>query len=252
MSLTFATVSSFNRKPNKMKSILKNIPDHIKQPTKQFLKFPLMLMTRIDLLTKGNQPLLNTWADRGSTIHRTYLDQFLQQVCVDIKGHCLEFEEDRYTSIWGGNKVTKLDILNKETDNPNSTIIADLTQPNDIPSDTFDCIICTYVLHIIPELDRFVADLHRILKPGGVLLIAVPGITIHFCQYEELWRFTRQGLHLILSKVFPSENITTQSYGNSLTATGELRGMVAFDFTAAQLNYQDPRYALVVCARAVK
>lgn len=225
---------------------------NFKQSAKKVLKFPLMLKSRAELLTNGMEPLFNSWGRRGETIHRTYLEQFLQEYSPDIKGHCLEFQEDSYTSRFGGNQVTKLDILNKETDNPNATIIADLTQPNDIPSNTFDCIICTYTLHIIPDLDYMIGELHRILKPGGVLLVSVPDITINYSQYNELWRFTAKGLHLLLAKSFGDENVTVKTYGNSVTAAGELRGLSAPDFTKAQLNYHDPRYALVVCARGVK
>ncbi|NMG11222.1 methyltransferase domain-containing protein [Brasilonema sp. UFV-L1] len=234
------------------KAILQTLPKPFKQSAKKILKFPLMLKTRAELLMSGVEPLANTWNQRGESIHRTYLEQFLQEFSKDIKGHCLEFQEDSYTSRFGRTQVTKLDILHKETDNPKATIVADLTQPNDVPSNTFDCIICTYTLHVIPDLDYMVGELHRILKPSGVLLVAVPDITRNYPQYNELWRFTAKGLHLLLAKSFGDENVTVKTYGNSMTAAGELRGMTVEDFTTAQLNYHDPRYALVVCARCVK
>ena len=227
-------------------------PHNLKHSAKTILKFPLMLKSRAELLMSGMEPLFNSWGRRGETVHRTYLEQFLQQYSPDIKGHCLEFQEDSYTSYFGGSQVTKLDIIHKETDNPNATIIADLTQPNDIPSNTFDCIICTYTLHIIADLDYMIRELHRILKPGGVLLVSVPDITVNYYQDYELWRFTAKGLHLVLAKSFGDENVTVKTYGNSVTAAGELRGLSTPDFTKAQLNYHDPRYALAVCARSIK
>jgi SAM-dependent methyltransferase len=236
----------------KEQSIKQVLPNNLKQSTKKILKFPLMLKSKAELLMSGMEPLFNSWVRRGATLHRTYLEQFLRECSPYIKGHCLEFQEDFYTSRFGGSQVTKLDILNKETDNPHATIIADLTQPNDIPSNTFDCIICTYTLHIIPDLDYMVRELHRILKPGGVLLVAVPDITVNYSQYNELWRFTAKGLHLLLGKSFGNENVSVKTYGNSLTAAGELRGLSVPDFTAAQLNYHDPRYAIIVCGSCVK
>jgi SAM-dependent methyltransferase len=232
--------------------IIHVFPQNFKHSAKKILNFPLMLKSRAELLMSGIEPLFNSWSRRGATLHRTYLEQFLQEYSPDIKGHCLEFQEDFYTSYFGGSQVTKLDILNKETDNPNATIIADLTQPNDIPSNTFDCIICTYTLHIIADLDYMIRELHRILKPGGVLLVSVPDITVNYSQYNELWRFTAKGLHLLLAKAFGDEKVTVKTYGNSVTAAGELRGLSTPDFTKAQLNYHDPRYALVVCARSIK
>ena len=48
----------------------------------------------------------------------------------------------------------KSDILHKEDGNPNATdTLADITKPNDIPSAQFDCIICTYVLNFIHDVD---------------------------------------------------------------------------------------------------
>ncbi|MDZ4876770.1 MAG: hypothetical protein CLLPBCKN_006205 [Chroococcidiopsis cubana SAG 39.79] len=234
---------------NRLKRLL---PVSYKQSIKQKLKPLLMLKTRIELLTVGMHPLAQDWCSRGINVHRIYLEQFLQSFASDIKGHCLEFQEDSYTSHYGSGRVTKLDILNKEQAHSNATIIADLTQPNSLPSNTFNCIICTYVLHLIPEIDRTIAELYRILKPGGVLLVAVPDITINHSVYNELWRFTKRGLYFLLAKSFKPENITMKTYGNSLVAAGELRGMAAFDFTSTQLNYNDPRFAVIVCARAVK
>ena len=43
-----------------------------------------------------------------------------------------------------------------------------------------------------------------------------------------------------------------RAYGNSLTAAGDLRALVADEFTKAELEYHDPRFAIIVCARAVK
>ena len=203
-------------------------------------------------LSIGVQPLYEHWGNRGRPIHRRYLEQFLQDFSSDIRGHCVEFQEDSYTSRFGGERVTKVDILHRDEGNPRATIVADLTKGNDIPSNSFDCIVCTQVLHIIPELEEMIAQLYRILKPHGVLLVSVPHIAPCYPQYQELWRFTSEGLHLLLAKRFGAANVTVRPYGNSLTAVGDLRGLVAKDFTATELNYHDPRFALVVCARAVK
>lgn len=201
----------------------------------------------------GVQPLAQQWFERGFPIHRYYLEHFLQTHASDIRGHCLEFQEDSYTTRFGGTRVTALDILHKERDalSGHATLIADLTRPNSIPSDTFDCIICTYVLHVIADIDRLVAELHRILRTNGVLLVAVPDITINYPEHNELWRFTAKGLRQVLGTVFEG-SIEAVSFGNSLVAAGELRGLTVKDFSPATLSYQDARYGLLTCARALK
>jgi SAM-dependent methyltransferase len=205
-------------------------------------------------LALGVAPPNAPWLRRrgGTQIHRYYLEAFLGEFAADIQGHCLEFQEGDYATRFGGNRVTKLDILHKEDGNPRATIVADLTRPHAIPADTFQCIICTHVLHVVLDVDRFVAALERLLAPGGVLLLAVPHLIPIYPGQHELWRFTPEGLTAVLSKGFPANQITLRSYGNSLTAIGDLRGLAAHEFTANELQHADEHFAVEVCARARK
>jgi hypothetical protein len=204
-------------------------------------------------LTVGVQPLSCLWGfDRGLPVHRYYLEQFLREFSQDIRGHCLEFQNPGYTPRFGDSAVEKLDILHIDDTNPVATIVADLTQPNDVPSNMFDCIICTHVLHVIAELDRAVSELYRILKPGGVLLVSVPHVSMCDPGFHEIWRFTPEGLALVLSKAFGTGNVSVRAYGNSLTAAGEIRGLIAREFSKATLDYHDSRFAVEVCGRAHK
>ena len=140
------------------------------------------------------EPLSYLWGfDRGLPLNRYYIERFLEEFRGDIRGHCLEFQDSPYTRRYGGDAVTKLDILHIDDSQPQATIVADLTKPNDIPTGTFDCIICTQVLHVIFEVDKAVSELHRILKPGGVLLATVPHISMCDPGWHEIWRFTPEG-----------------------------------------------------------
>lgn len=81
-----------------------------------------------------------------------------------------------------------------------ATYIADLCATNpSIPSDAFDYVICTEVLeHTLRPFDA-VREMHRILKPGGLLAISVPfNFRIHG-PLPDCWRFTEHGLRAILS-----------------------------------------------------
>ena len=199
------------------------------------------------------EPLSYVWGfDRGQPLHRYYLEQFLEEFRADIRGHCLEFRDDSYTHRYGGAAVAKLDILHLDDSHPAATIVADLTKPNDVPSNAFDCIVCTQVLHLIFEVDRAVSELWRILKPGGVLLATVPHISMCDPGWHEVWRFTPEGLGALVGKSFGTDGIDVRAYGNSLTAAGELRGLVAEEFSKKTLAYSDPRFALEVCIRARK
>ena len=202
----------------------------------------------------GVPPLSNRWFARGVPIHRYYVERYLSQQAADIRGQCLEFQEDTYASQFGESRVTRLEILHKERDPhaPQATLFADLTRDNSIPSGIFDCIICTYVLHVIDDLPMFVKELHRLLRRDGVLLVVVPNVTVAYPEFPELWRFTPLGLTRLLERAFGAGSIQARSYGNSLTCAGEIRGLGASDFTIDELEDNDPRFGLVTCARAQK
>ena len=199
------------------------------------------------------RPLSENWGfDRGLPIHRYYLQQFLQEFRPDVKGHCLEFQHDTYTTQFGGMAVTKVEVLHLDDSNASATLVADLTKSNNLPGNYFDCIICTHVLHVISELDKAVSELYRILKPGGVLLVAVPHISMCDPDWHEIWRFTPEGLSVVLAKVFGKANVLIRAYGNSLTAACEIRGLASDELSKGILDDHDSRFAVEVCARAVK
>jgi SAM-dependent methyltransferase len=201
----------------------------------------------------GIEPLSYLWgSDRGLGVDRYYVEQFVREFATDIRGHCLEFQNPSYTPRFGGSAVAKLDILHVDGSNPDATIVADLTKPNAIASEQFDCIVCTHVLHVIFDLNRAVSELYRILTPGGVLLVAVPHVSMCDPGFHEIWRFTPEGLGVVLAKAFVEKNVVIRAYGNSLTAAGQIRGLAAHEFSKATLNHHDPRFAVEVCARACK
>ncbi len=58
---------------------------------------------------------------------------------------------------------------------------------------SIDCLVCLEVLEHTPSPDTLLAEAHRVLKPGGRLLLTIPFVfEIHDCQ--DYQRFTRQGL----------------------------------------------------------
>jgi hypothetical protein len=200
----------------------------------------------------GVDPLSRSWgADRGLPVHRYYIDSFLDNRRTDIRGRCLEFQDSHYTRRFGDDRVTRSDVLHKDSGNPEATIVADLMLDNSLTADSFDCVVCTHVLHVIPDPGRAVSELFRILRPGGVLLLAVPGISMCDQSCGELWRFTPGGIRTLLANQF-GEMVEVRSYGNSLTAACELRGVVAEELLGSELDFVDDAYPVEVCARAVK
>jgi SAM-dependent methyltransferase len=193
----------------------------------------------------------------GQCIDRYYIEQFLSRYAVDIQGHVLEFQNDAYTRKFDGRRVTRRDILHDSIGNPEATIVADLTCADHIPSNTFDCIICTQVLLLIYDIRAAIAALYRILKPGGVLLVTVPGVAHKISRYDiehggDYWRFTSLSLKRLFEEFFPSENVRVEAYGNVLAAICFLHGLVAEELRPDELDYHDAEYEVSITARAVK
>jgi SAM-dependent methyltransferase len=204
-------------------------------------------------LTLGIAALSERWgSDRGTPLHRLYVARFLEEHRASIAGRCLEFNDPGYLERFGGPRVTSIDIIHIDDTNPRATVVADLTGDNAIPSSAFDCIICIHVLHVVGDLGRFVRELHRILAPGGAVLVAVPQVSMNDPEQGELWRFTAEGLARTLAVAFPPERTRITAFGNSLTSAGEIRGLVAEDFFESELQTQDVRFALELCAIAGK
>ena len=234
------------------KALRRVLPQPVTDVGRHLLHFPNVTKARMRLAF-GIQPLSFLWGgDRGEAIFYHYICQFLGEFPEDIRGRCLEFYEDAYTSTFGAERVTKVDILHIDDTNPKATLVGDLTKPNNLPGDTFDCIICTHTLHLIFEVQKAVADMYRLLAPGGVLLTAVPLVSMCDPDWHEFWRFTPEGLERMLGTAFPPEATTIRAYGNSLTSAGQLRGLTVSEFTPAEMDFHDPRFAVEVCGRSVK
>lgn len=194
--------------------------------------------------------------DRGLPIDRYYIAKFLTRHARDIQGHVLEFSDAYYTREVGGGRVTRSDVLHSQDGNPEATIVADLVAAGHIPTDTFDCIICTQTLMYIYQVGAAIRTLHRILKPGGVLLATFPGISQisreDMEKWGEHWRFTTLSATRLFGEVFPAANLMVNSCGNVLAAVAFLHGLVVSDLKEEELDYFDPDYELSITVRAVK
>ena len=61
----------------------------------------------------------------------------------------------------------------------------------------FDLVICTQVLQYVAEPEKVIAEIYRVLKPGGYLLLSVPAIFPRDSD-NDTWRFLPQSLRILL------------------------------------------------------
>jgi SAM-dependent methyltransferase len=203
-------------------------------------------------------PISRKWGkDRGRLpIDRYYIERFLAEHAADVRGRVLEVQDATYTRRFGGERVTRSDVLHVESGNPQATVVADLTCAPQIPSDSFDCVILTQVLLHVEDVASAVRTVHRILRPGGVVLATVPGITQvvrhDMDRWGDYWRFTTLSARRLFQRLFPADAVRVESHGNVLTAVAFLHGLVAEELRPAELDYRDRDYEVVITVRATK
>jgi SAM-dependent methyltransferase len=234
---------------------------YLSSPTRRWLRRqPLRfqrLFSRDVGLYRRTTPIETGWgAKRGQIVDRYYIERFLAEHAADVRGHVLDFSDDTYARQFGGAKVTRIDVLDLAANNPHATIIADLSNGEQIPSDTFDCILCTQVLLLVYDLRAAIRTLYRILKPGGVLLLTSPGIQkISRGDMElsgEYWRFTSLSMRQLFEEVFPPDRVEVKASGNVLAAIAFLHGLAVEDLRREELDYPDPDFEVSIALRAVK
>lgn len=206
--------------------------------------FPLALNTPQPLSTKYG-------LDRGTPVNRYWIRKAIATWKSDITGTVLEIGDRRYTTEFGKQSVKKSDILDIVPTNSTATIIGDLRNVKEqIKNNTYDCIILTHVLGMIDDYPAAIRECHRILKPGGVMLVTVSSFSPVLEEAASYWRFTVAGAKYAFSQVF--SKITVQSYGNVYSGQAFWVGMAQEELSVSELDYDDPRYPCVIAIRAVK
>jgi glycosyltransferase involved in cell wall biosynthesis len=191
--------------------------------------------------------------ERGTPVDRYYVEAFLAAHSGDIRGRALEVGDASYCSRFGTG-ILQQDVLHIESDNPEVTIVGDLSVPGTLPEGAFDCLVLTQTLHLIYDMHAAVEEMHRALKPGGVLLLTSPGIS----QVDRgrwaatwFWSITKPAAERMFGDVFGTANVAVEARGNVYAAVCFLQGLALAEVDVAKLEVLDPSYPVIVtvCAR---
>ena len=242
-----------------------------KATIKKFIPYPILkgirklsasppLLPPVHRISMGDYNRLTPFSrafgfDRGGAIDRYYIESFLKKEAGCIKGRVLEIGDNSYTLMYGGERVTTSDILHVNQANPAATIVADISNAPQIPDNTFDCIILTQTLHLVYDFKKALRTCHRILKPGGTLLLTVPYITsIDYGEWNATWywAFTDKVFGPLMEETFPGSYTEVSSFGNVLTGSAFLYGVGLPELSKEQLDHHDPHFQVIIAVKTTK
>ena len=201
-------------------------------------------------------PISRDWGyDRGTPVDRRYIDEFLTVHSSDVHGTVLEVQENELTMRFGGPRVDRSDVVDLNEENDVATVLADLRCAPHIPSSSYDCVVLTQTVHVIDDMDAVLAEVHRMLKPGGVVLATLPAASRACLEYGaggDLWRVTADGARALFERTFDPAWVDVWRYGNVLTNVAFLHGLAAEELQPAEFATADPYFTSLSGVRARK
>jgi SAM-dependent methyltransferase len=100
--------------------------------------------------------------------------------------------------------------------NHSPTWRADICNMPQVPSDTYDAVICHQVLEHVTHPSAAMAEMRRVLKPGGAMVVSVPHLSRRHELPNDFFRFTPEGM-AALARQAGLEVTELRTYGGPLS-----------------------------------
>lgn len=111
---------------------------------------------------------------------------------------CAGWEPNYYQPLFPGKRYIKQDMQN--FDPPCIDILCDITDMKPISDESIGVVLNLESLEHIPHPQKAIDEIHRVLKPGGLLILTtVMHFKIHHAP-KDYWRFTPEGIELLLGR----------------------------------------------------
>ena len=195
--------------------------------------------------------------DRGTPIDRFYIEKFFGENGDLISGKVLEVGDCSYSRKFSTSVVESFHVLQHAALGTDANaIIGDLTDRATLPANTFDCFICAQTFQYTFEIQKAAEGAYHLLKPGGILLATVPGISqisrYDADRYGDYWRFTVDSMTRLFQPVFDG-GVEVASFGNVLSSTLLLEGVPLEELPdQSLLDVYDRDYPMIITIVARK
>lgn len=193
-------------------------------------------------------------SERGKAVDRYYIERFLAENASDIRGCCMEIGADTYIRHFGGDQVTETIVLHVE--GYGNTHKGNFETGEGLWEEMADCLICTQTLQYIYDLRAAIKNIYKILKPGGVALITVPGIK-SLCLFDEdswgeKWSFTEKSMKNLCGELGEDVSFSVSTHGNVKIATAYLYGICCEELDEEDFAYSDRQFPFLITVRLEK
>ena len=111
---------------------------------------------------------------------------------------CAGWEPNYYRHLFPGKRYIKQDM--RDFDPPCIDVICDISDMKPISDKSIGLVLNLESLEHLPYPQRAIDEIHRVLRPDGLLILTtVMHFKIHPCP-KDYWRFTPQGLEFLLGR----------------------------------------------------
>ncbi|QTY26511.1 class I SAM-dependent methyltransferase [Flavobacterium sp. CS20] len=204
----FLSQETFEVKPSKHKGILQTFPQPSEKDLPKYYDSPKYISHQTQAKSfkdKIYQKVKSFMIDKKK---KMVLKHHQQGNILDIGAGTGEFLDAFDHSLWTKFSIEPSKKLQSNLSKKGINLVNDLEQ---FDGQSFEVITLWHSLEHIPDLELTVKQLRRILKPNGVLFIAVPNHKSYDAQYYDkywvawdvprhLWHFSKLGMTSIFSK----------------------------------------------------
>ena len=90
---------------------------------------------------------------------------------------------------------------------------------------SFDVVLCAQVLEHVDDPPRGIAELHRVLRPGGRVLLSTHGTMVYHPNPVDLWRWTGAGLERLFATNGDWDSITVRAGAGTASSLAMLNAL---------------------------
>lgn len=189
--------------------------------------------------------------ERGESILRKYVNQFIDENKSYIQGAVMEIGDRTYSNKYKDN-IGKSYVFDYNNGSDKYNIKGNLETGESVKEEFVDCFIFTQTLCFIYDVKAAAQNVIKMLKKGGTVLLTVTGISSitrgDYENYGLYWRFSDMAIKRLFAEIVEVESVEIKLYGNVKTAAAFLYGISPDELETEEMEYQDRDYQLLIGA----